>query len=79
MVLENSQQQQNYETNSDLDFVFPLLFFLGSIYEPLKSINLPKPEGESLWDKLDHYYRIGKLIIVPTMRDFQCNLPKYLR
>ncbi|NWW47422.1 KPBB kinase, partial [Pedionomus torquatus] len=35
-------------------------FFLGSIYEPLKSINLPKPEGGSLWDKLDHYYRIVK-------------------
>ncbi|XP_074769140.1 phosphorylase b kinase regulatory subunit beta isoform X2 [Athene noctua] len=32
----------------------------GSIYEPLKSINLLKPEGESLWDKLDHYYRIVK-------------------
>ncbi|XP_059680712.1 phosphorylase b kinase regulatory subunit beta isoform X2 [Gavia stellata] len=32
----------------------------GSIYEPLKSINLPKPEGASLWDKLDHYYRIVK-------------------
>ncbi|XP_071423766.1 phosphorylase b kinase regulatory subunit beta isoform X3 [Pithys albifrons albifrons] len=32
----------------------------GSIYEPLKSINLPKPEGESLWDKLNHYYRIVK-------------------
>ncbi|XP_076205359.1 phosphorylase b kinase regulatory subunit beta isoform X2 [Aptenodytes patagonicus] len=32
----------------------------GSIYEPLKSINLPKPEGGSLWDKLDHYYRIVK-------------------
>uniref|UniRef100_A0A8B9MNJ9 Phosphorylase b kinase regulatory subunit n=1 Tax=Accipiter nisus TaxID=211598 RepID=A0A8B9MNJ9_9AVES len=32
----------------------------GSIYEPLKSINLPKPEGESVWDKLDHYYRIVK-------------------
>ncbi|XP_074957625.1 phosphorylase b kinase regulatory subunit beta isoform X8 [Phalacrocorax aristotelis] len=31
-----------------------------SIYEPLKSINLPKPEGGSLWDKLDHYYRIVK-------------------
>ncbi|XP_027540968.1 phosphorylase b kinase regulatory subunit beta isoform X4 [Neopelma chrysocephalum] len=33
---------------------------LGSIYEPLKSINLPRPEGESLWDKLNHYYRIVK-------------------
>ncbi|XP_027502822.1 phosphorylase b kinase regulatory subunit beta isoform X1 [Chiroxiphia lanceolata] len=32
----------------------------GSIYEPLKSINLPKPEGESVWDKLNHYYRIVK-------------------
>ncbi|XP_075570902.1 phosphorylase b kinase regulatory subunit beta isoform X8 [Pelecanus crispus] len=32
----------------------------GSIYEPLQSINLPKPEGGSLWDKLDHYYRIVK-------------------
>ncbi|KAM4638552.1 phosphorylase b kinase regulatory subunit beta isoform 5-T6 [Amazona ochrocephala] len=32
----------------------------GSIYEPLKSINLPKPEGGSLWEKLDHYYRIVK-------------------
>uniref|UniRef100_A0A8C5X2U7 Phosphorylase b kinase regulatory subunit n=1 Tax=Malurus cyaneus samueli TaxID=2593467 RepID=A0A8C5X2U7_9PASS len=27
---------------------------------PLKCINLPKPEGESLWDKLNHYYRIVK-------------------
>ncbi|NXF30976.1 KPBB kinase, partial [Nyctibius bracteatus] len=40
-------------------FCFSLLF-LGSIYEPLKSIHLPKPEGGSLWDKLDHYYRIVK-------------------
>ncbi|NXJ29820.1 KPBB kinase, partial [Dicrurus megarhynchus] len=32
----------------------------GSIYEPLKCINLPKPEGETLWDKLNHYYRIVK-------------------
>ncbi|XP_010134940.1 PREDICTED: phosphorylase b kinase regulatory subunit beta isoform X2 [Buceros rhinoceros silvestris] len=36
----------------------------GSIYEPLKSINLPKPEGESLWDKLDHYYRIVKATLL---------------
>ncbi|XP_057231651.1 phosphorylase b kinase regulatory subunit beta isoform X3 [Malurus melanocephalus] len=35
-------------------------FAFGSIYEPLKCINLPKPEGESLWDKLNHYYRIVK-------------------
>ncbi|NXA99376.1 KPBB kinase, partial [Cnemophilus loriae] len=32
----------------------------GSIYEPLQCINLPKPEGETLWDKLNHYYRIVK-------------------
>ncbi|NXC56069.1 KPBB kinase, partial [Aleadryas rufinucha] len=32
----------------------------GSIYEPLKCINLPKPEGETLCDKLNHYYRIVK-------------------
>ncbi|NXL77763.1 KPBB kinase, partial [Leptocoma aspasia] len=31
-----------------------------SIYEPLQCINLPKPEGETLWDKLNHYYRIVK-------------------
>ncbi|XP_038041539.2 phosphorylase b kinase regulatory subunit beta isoform X1 [Anas platyrhynchos] len=36
----------------------------GSIYEPLKSINLPKPEGGSLWDKLDHYYRIVKTTLL---------------
>uniref|UniRef100_A0A8C5TDU2 Phosphorylase b kinase regulatory subunit n=1 Tax=Malurus cyaneus samueli TaxID=2593467 RepID=A0A8C5TDU2_9PASS len=36
------------------------LSFNSSIYEPLKCINLPKPEGESLWDKLNHYYRIVK-------------------
>lgn len=35
-------------------------FFLGSVYEPLKSINLPRPNNETLWEKLDHYYRIGK-------------------
>ncbi|XP_039359667.1 phosphorylase b kinase regulatory subunit beta isoform X1 [Mauremys reevesii] len=35
-----------------------------SVYEPLKSINLPRPEGESLWDKLDHYYRIVKSTVL---------------
>ncbi|NWS73672.1 KPBB kinase, partial [Crotophaga sulcirostris] len=39
-------------------------FLLGSIYEPLKSINLLKPEGGSLWDKLDHYYRIVKTTLL---------------
>uniref|UniRef100_A0A287A0V9 Phosphorylase b kinase regulatory subunit n=1 Tax=Sus scrofa TaxID=9823 RepID=A0A287A0V9_PIG len=32
----------------------------GSVYEPLKSINLPRPDNETLWEKLDHYYRIVK-------------------
>ncbi|XP_019587424.1 phosphorylase b kinase regulatory subunit beta isoform X2 [Rhinolophus sinicus] len=32
----------------------------GSVYEPLKSINLPRPNNETLWEKLDHYYRIVK-------------------
>ncbi|XP_029780906.1 phosphorylase b kinase regulatory subunit beta isoform X4 [Suricata suricatta] len=32
----------------------------GSVYEPLKSIHLPRPDNETLWDKLDHYYRIVK-------------------
>ncbi|XP_025752138.1 phosphorylase b kinase regulatory subunit beta isoform X4 [Manacus vitellinus] len=48
--------------NLDDDRAFSAHAFLnfGSIYEPLKSINLLKPEGESLWDKLNHYYRIVK-------------------
>ncbi|NXD21816.1 KPBB kinase, partial [Spelaeornis formosus] len=45
---------------SDLDFDFLFLLISGSIYEPLKCINLPKPEGETLWDRLNHYYRIVK-------------------
>uniref|UniRef100_A0A670K389 Phosphorylase b kinase regulatory subunit n=1 Tax=Podarcis muralis TaxID=64176 RepID=A0A670K389_PODMU len=36
----------------------------GSVYEPLKSINLPRPDGESLWDKLDSYYRIVKSTVL---------------
>ncbi|KAJ6665975.1 hypothetical protein lerEdw1_000879 [Lerista edwardsae] len=36
----------------------------GSVYEPIKSINLPRPDGESLWDKLDHYYRIVKATVL---------------
>lgn len=47
-----------------LILVFFFLLILGSIYEPLKCINLPKPEGETLWDKLNHYYRIGKLMML---------------
>ncbi|XP_029464331.1 phosphorylase b kinase regulatory subunit beta isoform X2 [Rhinatrema bivittatum] len=36
----------------------------GSVYEPLKSINLPRPDGESLWDKLDWYYKIVKITVL---------------
>uniref|UniRef100_A0ACB8EA06 Uncharacterized protein n=1 Tax=Sphaerodactylus townsendi TaxID=933632 RepID=A0ACB8EA06_9SAUR len=36
----------------------------GSVYEPAKSINLPRPDGESVWDKLDHYYRIIKSTVL---------------
>uniref|UniRef100_A0A8C5SXE0 Phosphorylase b kinase regulatory subunit n=1 Tax=Laticauda laticaudata TaxID=8630 RepID=A0A8C5SXE0_LATLA len=36
----------------------------GSVYEPMKSINLLKPDAESLWDKLDHYYRIVKATVL---------------
>ncbi|XP_030060242.1 phosphorylase b kinase regulatory subunit beta isoform X3 [Microcaecilia unicolor] len=36
----------------------------GSVYEPLKSINLPRPDNESLWDKLDRYYKIVKITIL---------------
>ncbi|KAM9607511.1 phosphorylase b kinase regulatory subunit beta isoform 5-T5 [Trichechus inunguis] len=32
----------------------------GSVYEPLKSIDLPRPDDETLWAKLDHHYRIVK-------------------
>ncbi|XP_023582735.1 phosphorylase b kinase regulatory subunit beta isoform X4 [Trichechus manatus latirostris] len=31
-----------------------------SVYEPLKSIDLPRPDDETLWAKLDHHYRIVK-------------------
>ncbi|XP_075181557.1 phosphorylase b kinase regulatory subunit beta [Anomaloglossus baeobatrachus] len=36
----------------------------GSVYEPLKSIDLPRPDNESLWDKLDRYYRIVKITVL---------------
>lgn len=35
-------------------------FPAGSVYEPLKSIHLLQPDHESLWEKLDRYYRIGE-------------------
>uniref|UniRef100_G1U904 Phosphorylase b kinase regulatory subunit n=1 Tax=Oryctolagus cuniculus TaxID=9986 RepID=G1U904_RABIT len=38
----------------------PAFLRSGSIYEPLKSINLPRPDNETLWDKLDYYYKIVK-------------------
>ncbi|XP_028665477.1 phosphorylase b kinase regulatory subunit beta isoform X1 [Erpetoichthys calabaricus] len=36
----------------------------GSVYEPLKSINLPRANGESLWDKLDRYYSAVKSTVL---------------
>ncbi|KAL7978926.1 hypothetical protein Chor_013415 [Crotalus horridus] len=36
----------------------------GSVYEPMKSINLPRPDAQSLWDKLDHYYCIVKSTVL---------------
>ncbi|XP_077307795.1 phosphorylase b kinase regulatory subunit beta isoform X3 [Lithobates pipiens] len=36
----------------------------GSVYEPLKSIDLPRPDSETLWDKLDRYYRIVKVTVL---------------
>nr|KAF6411292.1 phosphorylase kinase regulatory subunit beta [Rousettus aegyptiacus] len=38
----------------------PAFLRSGSVYEPLKSIDLPRPDNETLWDKLDHYYKIVK-------------------
>lgn len=38
----------------------PAFLRSGSVYEPLKSINLPRPDNETLWDKLDYYYKIVK-------------------
>ncbi|XP_045674622.1 phosphorylase b kinase regulatory subunit beta isoform X4 [Phyllostomus hastatus] len=32
----------------------------GSVYEPLKSIHLPRPDTGTLWDRLDRYYGIVK-------------------
>ncbi|XP_027982808.1 phosphorylase b kinase regulatory subunit beta isoform X2 [Eptesicus fuscus] len=36
----------------------------GSVYEPLKSIHLLQPDHESLWEKLDRYYRIVKATVL---------------
>ncbi|XP_069463153.1 phosphorylase b kinase regulatory subunit beta isoform X1 [Ambystoma mexicanum] len=36
----------------------------GSVYEPLKSIDFPRPDGENLWEKLDRYYRIVKSTVL---------------
>ncbi|KAM7058007.1 phosphorylase b kinase regulatory subunit beta isoform 4-T4 [Molossus nigricans] len=36
----------------------------GSVYEPLKSINLLRADHETLWDKLDYYYRIVKSTVL---------------
>lgn len=38
----------------------PAFLWSGSAYEPLKSINIPRTDNETLWDKMDHDYRIAK-------------------
>ncbi|XP_043937885.1 phosphorylase b kinase regulatory subunit beta isoform X1 [Protopterus annectens] len=36
----------------------------GSVYEPLKIIDLPRADHENLWDKLDRYYRAVKSTVL---------------
>nr|KAF6286210.1 phosphorylase kinase regulatory subunit beta [Myotis myotis] len=36
----------------------------GSVYEPLKSIHLLRPDHESLWEKLDRHYRTVKATVL---------------
>ncbi|XP_041417206.1 phosphorylase b kinase regulatory subunit beta isoform X2 [Xenopus laevis] len=36
----------------------------GSVYEPIKSSDLPRSDDESLWEKLDRYYRIVKITVL---------------
>ncbi|KAF6078976.1 phosphorylase kinase regulatory subunit beta [Phyllostomus discolor] len=36
----------------------------GSVYEPLKSIHLPRPDHGTLWDRLDRYYGIVKATLL---------------
>ncbi|XP_071065282.1 phosphorylase b kinase regulatory subunit beta isoform X5 [Dasypus novemcinctus] len=48
-------------SSSDAVIASPPAFLRsGSVYEPLKCIDLLRPDNETLWDKLDHYYRIVK-------------------
>ncbi|XP_058848700.1 phosphorylase b kinase regulatory subunit beta-like isoform X3 [Acipenser ruthenus] len=42
----------------------PRLKRSGSVYEPLKSINLLRQDGETLWDKLDKYYSAIKSTVL---------------
>nr|KAF6407695.1 phosphorylase kinase regulatory subunit beta [Molossus molossus] len=42
----------------------PAFLRSGSVYEPLKSINLLRADHETLWDKLDYYYRIVKSTVL---------------
>nr|XP_023411445.1 phosphorylase b kinase regulatory subunit beta isoform X4 [Loxodonta africana] len=54
----------------------PAFLRSGSVYEPLKSIDLPRCDSETLWDKLDRYYRIVKSTLLlyqsPTTGLFPC-------
>ncbi|KAF6078971.1 phosphorylase kinase regulatory subunit beta [Phyllostomus discolor] len=42
----------------------PALLRSGSVYEPLKSIHLPRPDHGTLWDRLDRYYGIVKATLL---------------
>ncbi|KAM4614391.1 phosphorylase b kinase regulatory subunit beta isoform 2-T4 [Discoglossus pictus] len=42
----------------------PSILRSGSVYEPIKSTDLRRPDHESLWDKLDRYYRIEKITVL---------------
>ncbi|KAG8144090.1 putative Phosphorylase b kinase regulatory subunit protein [Naja naja] len=51
-------------SNTDRGTTSRAFLWSGSVYEPMKSINLLKPDAESLWDKLDHYYCIVKATVL---------------
>ncbi|XP_063293913.1 phosphorylase b kinase regulatory subunit beta isoform X3 [Pelobates fuscus] len=51
-------------TFDEADSFSPSLFRSGSVYEPIKSSDLPRPDHESLWNKLDRYYRIVKISVL---------------
>ncbi|XP_026531751.1 phosphorylase b kinase regulatory subunit beta [Notechis scutatus] len=51
-------------SNTDRGTTSRVFLWSGSVYEPMKSINLLKPDAENLWDKLDRYYCIVKATVL---------------